>query len=133
MIGVVIVAHGNLAQEYLRTLEHILGPQTGIIAVSIKDDHDRAAKEAEIIDLARSVDQGDGVVIVTDLFGASPCNLSLHAGCGGGRAMLYGANLPLLVRLAKSRHLDLHTAATRAAEAGRKYIDIYSTPRPSPT
>ena len=126
MIGIVIVAHGGLAREYLSAVEHVVGPQSGIRAVTIEEDHDRVAKQAEICHAANEVDTGDGVVIVTDLFGGSPSNLSMPACIAGERRIIYGANLPMLVKLAKLRHLDVATAAEMAAEAGRKYIDCYA-------
>ena len=79
MIGIVIVAHGGLAREYLAAVEHVVGPQSGIRAIAIEEDHDRAAKQAEICAAADAVDAGMGVVVVTDLFGGSPSNLSLMA------------------------------------------------------
>jgi len=79
MIGIVIVAHGGLAHEYLAAVEHVVGPQAGIRAIAIEEDHDRSAKQAEICAAADSVDTGKGVVVVTDLFGGSPSNLSLMA------------------------------------------------------
>lgn len=128
MIGIVIVAHGGLAREYLSAVEHVVGPQSGIAAVAIEDDHDRAAKTAEIKDAADSVDDGDGVVVVTDLFGGSPSNLSLPACAVRDRTILYGANLPMLVKLAKTRHLPVADAVAFAKEAGRKYINSYNVP-----
>lgn len=128
MIGIVIVAHGGLAREYLSAVEHVVGPQSGIAAVAIEDDHDRAAKTAEIQSAANSVDHGDGVIVVTDLFGGSPSNLSVPACTRINRAILYGANLPMLVKLAKSRHLPVTVAVASAKEAGRKYINSYNVP-----
>ena len=128
MIGIVIVAHGGLAREYLSAVEHVVGPQDGIAAVAIEDDHDRAAKTAEICTAADSVDSGDGVVLVTDLFGGSPSNLSLPACAVRDRTILYGANLPMLVKLAKTRHLPVADAVAFAKEAGRKYINSYNVP-----
>ena len=123
MIGIVIVAHGGLAQEYLAAIEHVVGSQTGVRAISIQADHDRKAKEVEICQAADEVDQGAGVVVVTDLFGGSPSNLSLLACRPEGRRILYGANLPMLIKLAKSRHLEVPDAVRAAMEAGKKYID----------
>lgn len=126
LIGIVIVAHGGLAREYLAAVEHVVGPQSGIVAVAIEEDHDRAAKQAEICHAANSVDTGNGVVIVTDMFGGSPSNLAMPACLPENRRILYGANLPMLVKLAKLRGRDVGTAAEAAAEAGRKYIDCYA-------
>lgn len=125
MIGIVIVAHGGLAKEYLAAVEHVVGRQGGIRAISIEDNHDRDAKQAEICDAANDVDQGDGVVVVTDMFGGSPSNLSLRACSLGNRKIVYGANLPMLIKLAKSRHKPVPEAVSSALEAGRKYIDSF--------
>ncbi len=125
MIGIVIVAHGGLAREYLAAVEHVVGKQTGIRAISIEYDHDRGAKQAEICAAADAVDSGQGVVMVVDMFGGSPSNLSIPACAGPDRRILYGANLPLLIKLAKSRHLGVPEASALALDAGRKYIDSY--------
>lgn len=123
MIGIVIVAHGGLAREYLAAVEHVMGPQTAMRAIAIEDTHDRDAKQAEICAAANDVDQGNGVVVVTDMFGGSPSNLSLLACVGRDRRIVYGANLPMLIKLAKSRDLSVSDAVTAALEAGRKYLD----------
>lgn len=123
MIGIVIVAHGGLAGEYLATIEHVMGQQPGIRAVAIEPDHDRAAKQREICEAADAVDTGDGVVVVTDLFGGSPSNLSLRACVPADRRILYGANMPMLIKLAKSRQLPVADAVRGAMEAGKKYIN----------
>ncbi len=123
MIGIVIVAHGGLAGEYLAAIEHVVGSQHGMRAISIHADHDRAAKQKEICATADEVDQGAGVVIVTDLFGGSPSNLSLLACQPEDRRILYGANLPMLIKLAKSRQMEVPDAVRAALEAGKKYID----------
>ncbi len=123
MIGIVIVAHGGLAREYLSAVEHVMGKQDGVRAISIEDDHDRNAKQAEICEAADSVDVGQGVVLVTDMFGGSPSNLSLPACATTGRRILYGANLPMLIKLAKSRDMPVPEAVAAALDAGRKYIN----------
>ena len=123
VIGIVIVAHGGLAREYLNTVEYLFGRQDGIRAVSIDADHDRAAKQAEIIAAAEAVDTGSGVLVVTDIFGGSPANLSIPACETGNRVILYGANLPMLIQLARSRHLTIPDAVARALDAARKYIN----------
>ena len=123
MIGIVIVAHGGLAREYLSAVEHVVGPQAQMRAITIEDVHDRAAKQAEICMAANEVDAGGGVVIVTDMFGGSPSNLSLMACAGAERRILYGANLPMLIKLAKSRDLPVRDAVAAALDAGRKYIN----------
>lgn len=125
MIGIVIVAHGGLAREYLSAVEHVVGKQTGIKAISIEEDHDRAQKQAEICAAADAVDDGSGVVVVTDMFGGSPSNLALRACVPQDRQILYGANLPMLIKLAKSRRLSIPDAVASALDAGRKYINCY--------
>jgi PTS system mannose-specific IIA component len=123
MIGIVIVAHGGLAREYLAAVEHVVGRQPGVRAITIEPEDDRALKQREICYAADAVDEGDGVVVVTDMFGGSPSNLSLRA-CGPtNRRILYGANLPMLIKLAKSRRKTVPDAVAAAMDAGRKYID----------
>ena len=123
LIGIVIVAHGGLAKEYLAAVEHVVGRQPALMAIAIGPEDDRDAKQDEICAAANSVDIGDGVVVVTDLFGGSPSNLSLRACAPANRRILYGANLPMLIKLAKSRHLPVADAVRHAMEAGRKYIN----------
>ena len=123
MIGIVIVAHGGLAREYLSAVEHVVGKQEAMAAIDIEDDHDRSAKQAEISAAATRVDRGAGVVVVTDMFGGSPSNLSLPACAGRDRRIIYGANLPMLIKLAKSRELAVPEAVALALDAGRKYIN----------
>lgn len=126
MIGIVIVAHGGLAREYLAAMQHVVGQQPGLIAIAIEADHDRDAKQQEICAAANSVDTGGGVVVVTDLFGGSPSNLSLQACAPADRRILYGANLPMLIKLAKSRHMPVAEAVRGAMEAGKKYINTHN-------
>jgi PTS system mannose-specific IIA component len=123
VIGIVIVAHGGLAREYLAAIEHVVGSQTGVRAIAIEANHDRTDKQSEICEAADAVDTGHGVVVVTDLFGGSPSNLSMMACQPQGRRILYGANLPMLIKLAKSRHKPVADAVRAALDAGRKYID----------
>ncbi len=123
VIGIVIVAHGGLAREYLAAVEHVVGRQVGMRAVAIEYDHDRRAKQQEIAQAADDVDAGDGVVVVTDMFGGSPSNLSMPACQPPNRRILYGANLPMLIKLVKSRHHSVAEATALAQEAGRKYIN----------
>lgn len=130
MIGIVIVAHGGLAAEYLSAVEHVVGHVDQARAISIAAEYDRATKIAEITRAADAVDSGDGVIVVVDMYGSSPSNLSLPACAQGNRKILYGANLPMLVKLAKSRHGSLDAATRAALAAGRKYIDcIDSQPK----
>lgn len=123
MIGIVIVAHGGLAKEYVAAVEHVVGKQTGVAAVAIEADCDRSMKQAEICAAAETVDAGDGVIIVTDMFGGSPSNLALKACEPDNRRILYGANLPMLIKLAKTRKHSLNDSVEAALEAGRKYLN----------
>ena len=123
VIGIVIVAHGGLAREYLAAIEHVVGRQRGIRAIAIEYDHDRSEKQVEIRAAADAVDSGEGVVLVTDMFGGSPSNLSMPACVAPNRRILYGANLPMLIKLAKSRKRTVAEATALALEAGRKYIN----------
>ena len=126
MIGIVIVAHGGLAREYLAAVEHVVGPQDGIVSIAIAPEEDRAAKQAEICAAADAVDEGDGVVVVTDMFGGSPSNLSMRACRPQNRRILYGANLPMLIKLAKSRKRSVGDAVDAAIAAAHKYINSHN-------
>lgn len=128
LIGVVIVGHGGLAKEYLAAVEHVIGKQQGIVAISIAAECDRDAKQDEICVAADAVDQGDGVVVVVDMFGSSPSNLSMRACNCAERKIIYGANLPMLVKLAGSRQLPIEKAVEVSVEAGKKYMNIRSGP-----
>jgi PTS system mannose-specific IIA component len=123
VIGIVIVAHGGLAKEYVAAVEHVVGKQDGIAAVAIEADCDRSVKQNEICGAADRVDTGDGVIIVTDMFGGSPSNLALKACEPDNRRIMYGANLPMLIKLAKTRKLSLNESVDAALDAGRKYLN----------
>ncbi|OSP55106.1 PTS sugar transporter subunit IIA [Pseudoruegeria sp. SK021] len=125
MIGIVLVAHGGLAREFLATVEHVLGKQAAIRAISIGVQEDRVAKAREILEATAQVDCGAGVVVVVDMFGGSPSNLSLPACDRPDRLIVYGANLPMLVKMVRVRHLPLRDAVTRAVQDGRKYLDCF--------
>lgn len=122
-LGIVIVAHGGLARELLAAVEHVMGRLDGVRTISIAPDYDRGAKAAEIRAAADAVDTGAGVVVVVDLHGSSPANLCQAVGGPAPRHILTGANVPMLLKLAQSRHLPLDEAAQAAVAAGRKYID----------
>ena len=126
MIGIVIVGHGGLAAEYLSAIEHVMGKQNGIKAITIESEDDRALKQDEICTAADAVDKGAGVIVVTDMFGGSPSNLSLRACSAHDRRIMYGANLPMLLKLAKSRNKSIIDAVKVALDAGRKYIDSHT-------
>lgn len=121
-VGIVIVAHGALADALLATLQYIVGDLPRVRTVSFGATYDLADKTDEIIAAADSVDAGTGVIVVTDLYGGTPSNLSMRACQQSDRRILSGANVPMLVTLAKSRHLTAAEAAAAAMESGRKYI-----------
>jgi PTS system mannose-specific IIA component len=124
MIGIVVIAHGGLAAELLAATEHVVGPLPGARAIAVQPQDDPLALAAEVDAAVAETDEGDGVALVTDMLGGSPANLALGAlGEDAPREVIYGANLPLLVKLAKVRHLPLPEAAEAAVEAGRKYVD----------
>ena len=123
MIGLVIVAHGTLAQSLLDATEHVVGRLQNAHAVSIETTDDLHARQAEINGLVARANTGDGVVLITDMFGGTPSNLALGAISGPDIEVIYGANLPLLVKLAKLRDRPLAQAVSASLEAGHKYID----------
>lgn len=126
MIGIVIVAHGGLAREFLLAMEHVVGRQRGTAAIAIGAEDGWESKHDEIEAAIARVDEGDGVVVVTDMFGGTPSNLAVDAceGCRkSGRMVIYGANMPLLIKLAQSRKSPLREAVANALTAGRKYIN----------
>ncbi len=106
-LGVVIVAHGGLAREYLAAVQHVVGATPSLTAVSVGADDDRDAKIKEICEAADAVDGGEGVVIVTDVFGGGASDLAVRAGEPSDRRIVYGANLPMLIRLARARQGDI--------------------------
>ena len=123
MIGLVIVAHGTLAQALLAATEHVVGRLPNAHAVSIRDSDDLHERQAEIDRLVGQANTGDGVVLITDMFGGTPSNLALCAISGPDVEVICGANLPLLVKLAKLRDRPLADAVRESLEAGHKYID----------
>ncbi|MBU6442882.1 MAG: PTS sugar transporter subunit IIA [Alphaproteobacteria bacterium] len=123
MIGIVIVTHGRLAQEFISAMEHMVGPQTHLRAVCIGPEDDIERRRREIAAAAKSVDMGDGVVLVTDMYGGTPCNLALTLLDRGKIEVLAGANLPSLIKLVDVRaKLPLDKAVKEAIDAGRKYM-----------
>jgi PTS system mannose-specific IIA component len=123
MIGLVIVAHGTLAQALLAATEHVVGQLANAHAVSVDPSDDLHARQAEINRLVAAANSGDGVVLITDMFGGTPSNLSLGAISGPDVEVIWGVNLPLLVKLAKMRDRPLEQAVRVSLEAGHKYID----------
>jgi PTS system mannose-specific IIA component len=127
MIGLVLVTHSALAIEFKSALEHIVGPQEQVETVCIGPDDDVEARREDIIAAVGRADSGQGVVILTDMFGGTPSNLAISVMKTVGAEVIAGMNLPMLVKLARVRgELDLKAAVSLAAEAGRKYINIAS-------
>jgi PTS system mannose-specific IIA component len=127
MIGVVLVTHGRLAIEFRAALEHVVGPQGQIEAVTIGPDDDVEERRRDIIEAVKRVDTGDGVAILTDMFGGTPSNLAISVMSRPKVEVLAGINLPMLVKLAKVRdECPLADAVAAAQEAGRKYVTIAS-------
>lgn len=123
MIGIVIVAHAGLAEALRGTLVHVVGEQPGIQAVSIGPNEDLRKAQAQIASAVAEVEAGSGVVLVTDMFGGTPSNLAHGAMSAPGIEVVYGANMPLLVKLAKSREMPLAEAVQAAIDSGRKYVN----------
>lgn len=127
MIGIILVTHGRLADELSSALQHVVGPQSALATVCIGPEDDMDKHRQEIIDRIRQVDSGQGVVLLTDMFGGTPSNLAISVMEGRKVEVIAGVNLPMLVKLASVRdHDDLATAVVKAQEAGRKYINVAS-------
>jgi len=127
MIGMVLVTHGRLAEELISALEHVVGPQTNVGAVCIGPDDDMEQRRGEILKSAQEMDDGDGVVVLTDMFGGTPSNLAISIMENANVEVIAGVNLPMLIKLATVRvNEPLGTAVVSAQEAGRKYINIAS-------
>ena len=127
MIGLVVVTHGRLAEEFIAAAEHVVGPQPAMQAVSIGPDDDMDVRRREIIAATKACDGGDGVVILTDMFGGTPSNLAISLMGSGKLEVIAGVNLPMLIKLAEVREkLGLNEAVNAAQEAGRKYIAVAS-------
>lgn len=127
MIGIVLVTHGRLAEEFVAALEHIVGKQAQIGAICIGPDDDMERRRAEIAQSIKQVDKGDGAVLLTDMFGGTPSNLAISLLAPGRVEVIAGVNLPMLVKLASVRtKTGLEKAVTEASDAGRKYINVAS-------
>ena len=127
MIGLVLVTHGRLAVEFRSALEHVVGPQKQIEAITIGPDDDVEQCRKNILDAVKRVDSGEGVAILTDMFGGTPSNLAISCMSRPGVEVLAGVNLPMLIKLAKVRaECPMTDVVAAAQEAGRKYITIAS-------
>lgn len=127
MIGLVIVTHGGLALEFRAALEHVVGPQSQLETISIGPEDDMSARRNDILAAVKRADSGEGVIVLTDMFGGTPSNLSISVMDEANVEVIAGINLPILVKLASVRgETKLADAVMRAREAGRKYIKVAS-------
>ena len=126
MIGILLVTHGNLAIEMIAAMEHVVGHQENVSAVCIQADEDMDACRQKILREVDTLNTGDGVCIATDMFGGTPSNLAISVMDNRPVEVIAGLNLPMLIKLVRERNKDLKTAASEAAEAARKYINVAS-------
>ena len=127
MIGMVLVTHGRLAEELISALEHVVGPQPAFSTVCIGPDDDMEQRRKDILESVDKADEGDGVVVLTDMFGGTPSNLAISIMDKANVEVIAGVNLPMLIKLASAcKSESLAEAVASAQEAGRKYINIAS-------
>jgi PTS system mannose-specific IIA component len=127
MIGLVIVTHGRLAQEFISAMEHVVGPQVAVEAICIGPDDNMERRRQDILAACSRVEQGQGVVLLTDMFGGTPSNLAISVMEQTRAEVIAGLNLPMLIKLASVRsRVTLEEAVAAAQEAGRKYISVAS-------
>ncbi|SCA58229.1 Phosphotransferase system, mannose/fructose-specific component IIA [Candidatus Terasakiella magnetica] len=128
MIGMVLVTHGRLADELIAALEHVVGPQENVSSVCIGPDDDMEQRRADILEQVSNCDTGQGVILLTDMFGGTPSNLAISTMDKANVEVIAGVNLPMLVKLASVRkNEDLAETAGQGQDAGRKYINIASS------
>ncbi len=127
MIGLVIVTHGRLAEEFVSAMEHVVGPQTAVKAICIGPEDDMERRRSDILKACATVDGGGGVILLTDMFGGTPSNLAISVMEQTKAEVIAGLNLPMLIKLASVRQReDLQACVAHAQEAGRKYISVAS-------
>ena len=127
MIGVVLVTHGRLAEEFLAAVVHVVGPQPHFATVCIAADDDMEARRQEIMDMVQLVETGDGTILLTDMFGGTPANLAISLLDKDKTEVIAGVNLPMLIKLATIRGSKaLPEVVEEAQGAGRKYINVAS-------
>ena len=127
MIGLILVTHGKLAEEFVAAMQHVVGRQEAVATVCIGPNDDMEARRQEIAEAVKAVDAGQGAIILTDLFGGTPSNLAISLMQRGKVEVIAGINLPMLIRLAKARCcMKLDEAVVAARDAGRNYITIAS-------
>ncbi|WP_375426798.1 PTS sugar transporter subunit IIA [uncultured Sphingomonas sp.] len=127
MIGLVLVTHGRLADEFVTAMEHVVGPQAQVATIAIGPEDDMEARREDIAGAIGRVDAGAGVIVLTDLFGGTPSNLAISLMERGRVEVIAGMNLPMLIRLGSARRaMKVVDAVAAAREAGRKYISVAS-------
>jgi PTS system mannose-specific IIA component len=127
MIGMVLVTHGRLAEEFVAATEHVVGPQEQVRAISIGPDDDMEQRRQDILNAVAEVETGSGVILLTDMFGGTPSNLAISVMDKANVEVIAGINLPMLIKLASLRgEDDMQTAVAAAQESGRKYINVAS-------
>ena len=127
MIGLVLVTHGCLAEEFVAAMEHVVGHQDQVTPMSIGPEDDMEQRRKDILDAVAEADTGDGVVVLTDMFGGTPSNLAISIMDKANVEVIAGINLPMLIKLASVRvNASLEEAVASAQESGRKYINIAS-------
>ena len=127
MIGLVLVTHGQLASQFVAAMEHVVGPQTQVASISIGPDDDMEQRRKDILKAVASADSGDGVILLTDMFGGTPSNLAISVMDKAKVEVIAGVNLPMLIKLASVRGAaSLGDAVDQAQESGRKYSSIAS-------
>ena len=127
MIGLVIVTHGRLAEEFVFAMEHVVGPQAAVEAICIGPEDDMERRRKDILDACGRVDAGSGVILLTDMFGGTPSNLAISVMEQTRAEVIAGLNLPMLIKLASVRHREpLQACVAQAQDAGRKYISVAS-------
>lgn len=128
MIGLVLVTHGKLAEEFRHALEHVVGPQKKLETVCIGPEDDMDQRRLDIVAAVSQADDGNGVIILTDMFGGTPSNLSISVMDDGRVEVIAGVNLPMLIKLAGVRgQNDMQRALSEGQDAGRKYINVASS------
>ena len=127
MIGLVLVTHGRLAEEFRLAVEHVVGPQANFETVCIGADDDMERRRADIVEAVARANTGVGVIILTDMFGGTPSNLAISVMRAGEVEVVAGVNLPMLIKLTSARiGGDMERALQEAQTAGRKYINVAS-------
>jgi len=127
MIGIVLVTHGQLAHEFQLAVEHVVGPQKLMETIAIGPDDDVEKRRQDILDAVANVNEGSGVIILTDMFGGTPSNLAISVMQEGVVEVIAGVNLPMLIKMTSVRDSeDMQTVLAAAQDSGRKYINVAS-------